>query len=294
MRICFYSECGADVPKGNRLFCSFEHQILNRHQIKRRARADARPVMICEYAGCGNKLGSRRRKFCCDEHSGAKVEMKLLFRNDNFIADERAACLLKKKKRDELLSRVCALSGCEKTLGTMRKKFCCDDHFTESRHIARSLKNPRRDCQICGVDFQPRFVKNIFCENPGCKRTGDREKQARYQAQKRERRSKESQSNYGSITRSYAPRPKKLFGRLATDYESKVEIDLLSKTDLRLSQQPDLIQAYLDSGKKIQKVNFERDAKSLEFEDMEQYEDPNDLSRFGNYSGSWDLTPLHN
>ena len=71
-------------------------------------------------------------------------------------------------------------------------------------------------------------------------------------------------------------------------------IDLITNTDLRLSQESQAIQSFLDAGGKIKKVLFENSAQSIEFEDMEEFENTTDVSQYGNYSNSWDATKLHN
>jgi len=305
MKICFYSQCTEPVPKENKLFCSFKHQIATRNEKKRIARANRRPLMICERGGCENKIGSMKRKFCSDECYNLERNIPLIcYQRDNTSFEERAKYILKKKKREALLARVCALSSCTKKLSTMRKKYCSDSHFDQAKEEARAKNNPDRLCKICGVRFKPVFIRNVICKDPACKRAGlemkiERHKEKREKPKpvtvKKVREAPKVKSNFGSTTRSYSAKPNKNSNNLVVqEYESKVAIDLITKVDLRLSQEAQAIQDFLDSGRKVKKVLFQNGAQSLEFEDMEEFENTTDVSQYGNYSSSWDATKLHN
>ena len=319
MTICFFTGCEKEVPKGNTTFCSFEHQIAQRNERNRIARAKKRPELVCEHKGCKEMIKPPKKKFCSDEHYNLSRGINpIQYRRDNTSFEERAKYILKKKKREALLARVCGLSGCEKKLSTMRKKYCSDGHFDQAKEDARAKNNPDKICKICGTRFKPVFTRNVICKDPACKRSALEIKNTKYRNKhqgavvvkevkkpvvKKVREAKKVQSEFGSLTRPYSPRPKgpvpshlnrsKRFGILAEEYQSKVEIEEITKTDLRLSQEAQAIKAFLDSGKRIKKVLFENGEKSLEFEDMDEFENKIDVSQFGNYSGSWDLTKLH-
>jgi len=291
------------------------------------AKKKKREQRICTYQSCNAQLPSKRKKFCSDEHFelARKAELvnsdyamktcpicKELFkpRFDRNVFCKKTACkdagekaknsrnrpkaeMKKKQLREERrITRICEYENCTEILGVLRKRFCTKEHYTLFHEQVKLANNPERPCPVCKTLFIPKTVRNKYCTNPICKQTIlDEQREVLRQERK-------TPSNYGSITRPYSPIPSHVYrqkrnGDVSVEYSAIVEIKEITHTDLTLSSEASAIQAFLDSGKKIQKVVFEHSAKSLEFEDMEEYEDPTDLSRFGNYSSSWNLTKLH-